>query len=154
MRLKRERGFTLIEVMTVVVIIGIIAVIAYPQYTRYLVQARRADGQSALLQVAAQLEKYYSQCGAFTATVGSGSISGCTGLGMPTNSAERHYTVAVTALGAAGAVPAQTYTLTATPAAGSSQTGDTECAALTLTNTGLKGTTGTFNATPERCWRR
>lgn len=156
MQLKKWKGFTLIELMTVVLIIGIIAAIAYPQYTRYLTQARRADGQGALLQMASQLEKFYSQCGQYTATITSGSISACTGLGVGANSTDNHYTLAVTALGAASGVNNQTYTLTAaprtTPAPASPQVNDTECASLTLTSAGVKGTTGTAPA--DRCWRQ
>lgn len=159
MQLMKTRGFTLIELMTVVLIIGIIAAIAYPQYTRYLIQARRADGQGALLQMAGQLEKFYSQCGQYTATITGGSISACTGLGVGANSTDGHYTLAVTALGAASGVNNQTYTLTAAPRTvgppgPSPQVNDTECASLTLTNAGTKGTTGTFILTPERCWRQ
>ncbi|BAV33243.1 type 4 fimbrial biogenesis protein PilE [Sulfuricaulis limicola] len=62
--MKRARlyGFTLIELMIVVVIIGILAAIAYPSYTKYTIQTRRSDAQIALTQAAALQEKFNSDC--------------------------------------------------------------------------------------------
>ncbi len=150
-----HKGFTIIELLVVVTVVGILAAIAYPQYNRYLIQARRADGQGALLQMAGQLEKFYSQCGRYTATITTGTISACSGLGVGANSTDNHYTLTITT-GAAGTVANQTYVLTAaprtTPPPASSQVNDTDCGNLTLTNAGVKGRTGT--APVDRCWRQ
>lgn len=59
---QKQPGFTLIELMIVVVIIGILAAIAYPSYTKYTIQTRRSDAQIALTQAAALQEKFYSDC--------------------------------------------------------------------------------------------
>lgn len=56
------RGVTMIELMVVIVIIAILATIAYPSYTRYVVQTRRSDAQTALTRAAALQEKFYSEC--------------------------------------------------------------------------------------------
>lgn len=58
-------GFTLIELMIVVIIIAILTGIAYPSYVNYTKQARRSDAQAGLTQVANQLEKYFTQCNSY-----------------------------------------------------------------------------------------
>lgn len=55
----KKTGFTLIEVLIVVVIIGVLAAIAYPNYIEQVNKARRADAQAALVELAARLQEYY-----------------------------------------------------------------------------------------------
>lgn len=57
----KHKGFTLIELMTVVVIIGILAAIAYPSYSRYVQKGYRTEAKSALLDLAARQERHYAQ---------------------------------------------------------------------------------------------
>ena len=57
----RHAGFTLAELLVTMVIMLILAAIAYPAYTSFMTQARRVEGQAALLDAMQQQERYYTQ---------------------------------------------------------------------------------------------
>ena len=57
----RVAGFTLAELLVTMVIMLILASIAYPAYTSFMIKARRAEGQTALLDAMLQQERYYTQ---------------------------------------------------------------------------------------------
>ena len=68
----RVRGFTLVELMVVLVIAGILAAIAVPMYTGYVRRAHRAEAQSALLELARALEAYRSRTLSYADSAQSG----------------------------------------------------------------------------------
>ena len=59
---RRDHGFSLVEVLVVLVIVGVLSAIALPAYVNYVVQARRVEGQVALLLLMQQQERYFSHC--------------------------------------------------------------------------------------------
>ena len=63
--ISKQRGFTLLEVMVVVIIIGILAAIAYPSYLRYVRDARLQNAKTELALAQNMLEKYYAQNSSF-----------------------------------------------------------------------------------------
>ena len=55
----RHQGFSLVELMIVVVIISILAAIAIPQYSDYVLKAKLAEAYSALSTAQLKMEQYY-----------------------------------------------------------------------------------------------
>jgi len=60
-----KKGFSLIEVMLVVVIVGILAAVAIPSYNGYITRTRRADAVTALQTIALCEEKARAESGAY-----------------------------------------------------------------------------------------
>ncbi len=125
---RTNAGFTLIELMIVVVIIGIIASIAIPNYSAYVLKAKRSEARSALLDAGAKLERYYSDNNVYAKQANTVPSPG----GRPVfrgKSETDLYNVTLTI-----AAPFQAFTLTATPTFP-----DKGCSCYTYTNTGIKG---------------
>lgn len=60
MKLKNaQSGFTLVEIMIVVVVIGILSAIAMPSYLDYMMRGKIPDATSALATKRTQLEQYF-----------------------------------------------------------------------------------------------
>jgi type IV pilus assembly protein PilE len=57
--MRRQAGFTLIEVMVVVAIIGILATLGYPAYTDYLRRGKIAEAVSTLAEARVKMEQFY-----------------------------------------------------------------------------------------------
>ena len=56
-----SQGFTLVELMIVVVIIGILAAVTIPAYFNHILRTRQSDAYHNLLDIKAAQEMYYAQ---------------------------------------------------------------------------------------------
>jgi type IV pilus assembly protein PilA len=69
MRMRKQKGFTLIELMIVVAIIGILAAIAIPQFASYRKRAHDSAAKSALKNLATTQEAYYADFQRYAETI-------------------------------------------------------------------------------------
>lgn len=58
---KKMNGFSLLELIVVMVIAGLLAGIAYPSYQQHIQKSKRALGRVAVLHVMQQQERYMTQ---------------------------------------------------------------------------------------------
>jgi type IV pilus assembly protein PilE len=136
--MKKSNGFSLIELLIVIVIIGVLLSITVPAYNGYVQESRRADAQAALLDIAARQERFVAQNNTYTT-----EISGGTGLGLGrTTSAEGYYNMSVAAC--AGGTIATCYVITATGVG--SQAKDSDCTTITYDSAGTK------SGATANCW--
>jgi type IV pilus assembly protein PilE len=148
----RGHGFTLIELMTIVVIVGILAAIAIPSYTQYIQRANRSEAKQQLLEAAALLQRFFTQNNAYPDDAWFQANAG--GLRQSPASGAAKYAIAIVAGGGAGST---TYTLRATRVAGSSMASD-ECLNFELTHNNVRrivdnaGTASSDAALTARCW--
>ena len=72
---RNSDGFTLLELLTVVLIIGILAAIAIAKFTNTRERSQMAVMQSDLRNVATAQENYFADNAAYTTTVGNLSFN-------------------------------------------------------------------------------
>lgn len=77
---KEASGFTLIEILIVVVILGILAAISIPSYNQYIIKANRVDAQTTLVDIASKIQRYKVSQGSLS---NGSSVIKLTDLGYP-----------------------------------------------------------------------
>lgn len=103
-----RRGFTLLELLVALSIVAILAALSIPSYQQHVRQARRADGQTALLRLAIAQERFRARCSRYADRIDG--ASGCApnaeslGLGLNTRSPDGHYQLSLTEASAFGFV--------------------------------------------------
>jgi type IV pilus assembly protein PilE len=134
--MRKQRGFTLIELMIAVAVVAILAAVALPSYSNYVKRGKIQEATTNLLTVRTKLEQYYQDNRRYD--------GGCT-TGMPAN--QKYFTIAC----AFAVSPSQTYTVTAT--------GQQDMAgfAYTIDQANARKTTAVpdptwASTTPVNCW--
>ncbi|MFW6067477.1 MAG: type IV pilin protein [Myxococcota bacterium] len=68
----REAGFTLVELMVVVVIVGILAAVAIPAFSGYVMRARAAEAPAFLGEIRQRQEAYRAEFGRYASAPDQG----------------------------------------------------------------------------------
>lgn len=117
MIIKKQKGFTLIELMITVAILGILAAIAVPSYSNYVRKGKRAEARAALEELSQAMEKHrsvnFSYLGAGAGAGGNTGAPKATLLSY--NKLPKTGTGATTYNLTIQAATAKTYTVRATP---------------------------------------
>ena len=140
--MRTRQGFSLIELMIVVLVIAIIASIAVPSYRAYVLRAQRTDATSALLRVRTTQEKFFLQNQRYM------TPAEVTALGL--DASEHGYDTIGSAVPDPDRPGMIGFKLTATPVAGGPQDTDTKCTSFTLNDVGLRGS---VPSPIETCWK-
>jgi type IV pilus assembly protein PilE len=143
------RGYTLIELMIIVVIIAILAAVALPSYMTSVRKGRRADGLAALTNVQLAQEKLRASCPFYGQNLGgAANVCGANAAGSTVKAAatspDGWYAVTLSAASSTG------YTVTATgndDQAKDSAAGTTCTLVLTVNAANPNGV-----KTPADCW--
>ena len=126
---RRVRGFSLLELMTVLVIVGVLAAIAWPSYQNYVIRGNRSAAQSFMMTVASRQEQYLLSNRSYAGSTAALSLT-------PPPETNGRYTFNVTNPGGA-----TTYLVTATAIGNQVSDGN-----LTLSSDGTK--------TPADKWQK
>lgn len=129
----RSHGFSLIELMVVLVVVGILSAIAIPSYTQYILRSHRTNAQAVLAETAQFMERYYTSNDTY---VGAALLTAV----VPRNASGTNvrYDVSFVDDPTAGE-----FVLQAVPA---NAQADDDCGTLTLSGTGAQG------ADADGCW--
>jgi type IV pilus assembly protein PilE len=142
-----RRGFTLLELLVVVVVVGVLAALASAGYRQVINRAHRVDARTALLRVQYQQERHYAQFNRYATDLLAPAASG--GLGLSSRSDTGDYDLALEAMD-----DAQGYTVTAH--ASGQQTDDRGCQWMSIDATGRRRSANGAGVWTEddvnRCW--
>ena len=141
MKQQKQAGFTLIELMLVVIIIAVLAAVAMNSYTSSVQRSNRNEARSVLIENQLWMEQRYAVNNSYI---------------LPTAPAAPAFTqspkggTAKYNIAFVGTPTATTYTLRATPV--SSKIDGDACKEMTIDQTGLKTVGSGAKLSLDECW--
>lgn len=146
----RATGFTLVELMVVIVIATILITIAVPSYMNQTRHAKRTDAKTALLDLAAREERYMATNSAYTSSATALGYNS----GFPITLQNNDYSIAAPTVTTADPTtsPPTPASFSAKATAINQQVKDTSCTTFTIDNLGQETSTNSSSATSTGCW--
>lgn len=148
-KLRAQSGFTLIELMIVVVIISILAMIAYPSYTKTVAKSHRRAAQACLVNYTQYMERFYTANMRYDKNADETEDNELPEIDCASEqNTGKDYEYEIRAVARA------TYILGAEPMENSAQADrDAACGTLTINQAGTRGAAGSTDAAAvEKCW--
>ncbi|BFM08994.1 type IV pilin protein [Halioxenophilus aromaticivorans] len=153
--MRKQHGFTLIELVIVVAIVAILSAVAMPSYFSHVEKGYRQDAMGALVVFAQTMERFYTTNGSYigadgkTAAVTSPAAPTIFATEAPLDGSKKLYDLKI------AVSTATSYTITATPKSDGRMAGD---GVIALRSTGQRGwdRNGDDNAfgSKETCWEK
>lgn len=141
--MRRQQGFTLLELMIVVAVIAILATIALPTFSEYIRKGKRSEGAATIGDIQLREERYRAD----NPTYGSMTdLFGTAALATSFNSNKQYYSVSVASNTATG------YIVTATRK-GDLAT-DPKCGNLIMTYSAGTAAKSVSSGDSDYCWRQ
>jgi type IV pilus assembly protein PilE len=154
MHKAKPKGFTLIELMIVVVIVGILMAVALPSYREYVLRSHRVDGKIALTQCASRQERWFTKSNRYNSNADA----------CPATSPEGYYSIDVApgdlaandgTCDTATNVNNDCFLITALPTSVAGQNNDITCSSMSIDSMNRKRAVDVNNAdTKAECWNR
>jgi type IV pilus assembly protein PilE len=144
---RKHGGFTLIELMIVIVVVAILVGIALPSYQQHVIKTKRSLGKAELMEVLARQEQFFVNNRQYATTLAALGLSDpyaidANGEEVLTTADERIYEISLVSPTTAA------FSVRALPQRG--QTKDSWCGTLTISSTGVQSETG--SAPLAECW--
>jgi type IV pilus assembly protein PilE len=155
-----RRGFTLVELVIVLVVAGVLAAIAFPSFQRAFVKSRRSEALTALSAIQQAQERWRSDKTSYAASLTNAASATPPGLGWGSSRTSNGYYDLAVQLEGTGTT---THVASATAVTGTSQVRDEGCQVLAVRTQGgnlLYGGGNTLAAInwstpdPNNCWPR
>ena len=143
-------GFTLVELMLVVVVVAVLAMVALPSYQKQVAKGRRADAITALSAIVQAQERWRSNRGAYASSLENELI-------LSTRSEKNHYNLSLS--GVRDPVSFSFgYIAKATPTSSGPQYGDSDCKSMSIRVDGgnifYESTDNSNQDSSALCWPR
>ena len=125
---RKQKGFTLVELLIAMMVMAILASVAYPSFMQSVRKSKRSDAQQLLTQAAGNLERFFAANGTYSTVLAD--------VGLDEGLSDKGYYKVVITAGPRGI--GSSYVLTAKAVPGTMQAKDTGCTALQLDSLGVQ----------------
>jgi type IV pilus assembly protein PilE len=129
MNMRRDSGFTLIELMVVVALVGVIFSIALPSYREYAMRTKRAAAAADLMELSHVMERRFTALGRYDDEEDPGTFD-LPFTTSPKGDSNVAYNITFDSLDLVS------YVMTATPDGGQDE--DVNCGVISVSHSGIK----------------